>query len=39
MVVVGGGSIAEFEVGAFDGTMGSGRGAIASSEEAVSIVI
>lgn len=35
----GGGSIAECVVGAFDGTTGSGKGAICSSEEAVSIVI
>lgn len=35
----GGGSIAECVVGAFDGTTGSGNGAICSSEEAVSIVI
>lgn len=35
----GGGSIAECVTGAFDGTTGSGRGAISSSEDAVSIVI
>jgi hypothetical protein len=35
----GGGSIAECIVGALDGTTGSGRGAICSSEDAVSIVI
>ena len=35
----GGGSIPECVVGALDGTTGSGNGAIASSDEAVSIVI
>lgn len=35
----GGGSIAECVVGALEGTIGSGRGAMASSDDAVSIVI
>lgn len=35
----GGGSIAECVIGAFDGTTGSGSGAISSSADAVSIVI
>lgn len=35
----GGGSMAECVVGALEGTTGSGRGAMASSEDAVSIVI
>lgn len=35
----GGGSIAECVVGALEGTIGSGRGAMSSSEDAVSIVI
>ena len=38
-MVGGGGSMAECVVGAFDGMTGSGRAAIASSEEDVSIVI
>lgn len=35
----GGGSMAECVEGVFDGTTGSGNGAICSSEDAVSIVI
>lgn len=38
-VVGGGGSIAECVVGCLEGMMGSGKAAIASSEEDVSIVI
>ena len=38
-LVVGGGSIAELLVGAFDGTTGSGNADIASSPDDVSIVI
>lgn len=38
-MVGGGGSIAEYVVGGLEGTTGSGRAAMASSEDEVSIVI